>query len=412
MVNESSARSGARKLRELMIAAVSLGAAALGYAACGGEDKRSEVADAEQRRELLASLGEHVVLETYRSFAERAEALASALSAYAEDPGTATRADAQAAFRDAMLSWERAEVYQLGPAADLTNFNPGARGFRSEIYAWEDANPCAIDRGLVERAYESDDFEAEVYAYARDLSAIERLLFDDATKSACPATDRVVTATTWQALVDGDLRERRALYAARAGEVIKTKASELVEAFENEFLPQLAQAGAGSKLFDRTQEALNTLTNALFYLDFDVRDMKLGGPLGHTMECSSGACPTELPHAKLSKEAVRENLIAFRALFQGHLPDEAAPDQPLAGLNDLLASVGAQELADSMDAAISRALDAVDAVEPSFEAASRADDGELAQAFDALQALADLLKTEFLQKLALNEPMRASGDND
>jgi predicted lipoprotein len=395
-----------------MIATLSLGAAALGYAACGEEEQAGDAADADQRRELLANLGERVVLETYRSFAERAEALQNALDAYAEDTSADARTAAQDAFRDALLVWERAEVYQVGPAADITNFNPGAGGYRGEIYVWQDANPCAIDRGLVNRAYESEDFEGEVYAYARDLSAIERLLFDDTTTTTCPATDRVVTPAAWEALVDGDLRERRARYAARAAQTVHDKATALVSAFEDEFLPQLAQAGAGSKLFDRTQEALNALTNGLFYLDFDVRDMKLGEPLGHSMDCSNGACPTELPHSKLSKAAVRENLVAFRALFQGHLPDESAPDLPLAGLNDLLGSVGADDLADRIDAAISTALEAVDAVEPSFEGASRSQDGEFAQAYAALEALADLLKTEFLQKLALNEPMRASGDND
>ncbi|HEX6242173.1 MAG TPA: imelysin family protein [Polyangiales bacterium] len=401
-----------RRGRVSLAAAASLSVAAFGYAACTEKSKPADVADADQRRELLANLGEHVLLTTYRDFAGRAEGLERALNAYAEALDDETRNAAQAALRDALLSWERAEVYQVGPAADVTNFNPGARGLRAEIYAWQDANPCAVDRGLVNGMHESDDFEGDVYAYARDLSAIERLLFDGSTATACAASDRVVTPAAWQALVESDLTQRRARFAVRAGAVVREKADALVSEFEHEFLPQLAQAGAGSKLFDRTQEALNALTNALFYLDYDVRDMKLGGPLGHTMACSNVACPTELPHSKLSKRAVRENLLAFRAVFQGHLPDAAAPDSTLAGLNDLLASVGAQQLADEIDAAVTEALEAVDAVEPDFEAASRAEGGELARAFDALQALADLLKTEFLQKLALNEPMRASGDND
>jgi ferritin-like metal-binding protein YciE len=94
------------------------------------------------------------------------------------------------------------------------------------------------------------------------------------------------------------------------------------------------------------------------------------------------------------------------------LPDAEPETLELAGLNDLLVSVGAESLVKSIDDAISEAEGAVEKVEPNFEQASRAPDAAMSQAFDALQALADLLKTEFLQKLALNPPMRASGDND
>jgi predicted lipoprotein len=392
--------------------AAALSVAALGYGACGLEQDEAEVADASARRELLSNLGEHVILATYEEFSAAAQKLDAALAAYADAPGETTRTAAQMAFVEALRVWERAEVYQLGPAADVTNFNPGALGLRAEIYAWQDANPCVVDRGLINKSYESDDFEGDVYPYGRDLSAIERLLFSTEAATACPASDKVVTAEAWAALGNSELTERRARYAASAGAVVTAKAKQLVKAFRDDFLPELTQAGEGSKLFDRTQEALNAVTNALFYIDFDVRDMKLGGPLGHSADCASGGCPTELPYAKQSKQAVIENLIALRAMFEGHLPDAEPETLELAGLNDLLVSVGAESLVKSIDAAISEAQGAVEKVEPNFEEALRAPDAAMSQAFDALQALADLLKTEFLQKLALNPPMRASGDND
>jgi predicted lipoprotein len=366
----------------------------------------------QRRRALLKHLGEDVILRSYQRFVERAGALRLALEAYAEEQTPATREAAQEAFRAALLSWERAELYQVGPAAEVSNFSPGAGGLRAEIYSFRDANPCVVDRGLVSQTYLSKGFADDVYAYARDLSAIERLLFSSSNESACPASDRVVTEVAWQALVAGDLTQRRALYAARAGEAVEAKAKQLVKAFEEEFLPELAQAGDGSKLFDRTQEALDALTSALFYVDFDIRELKLAGPLGQTMDCASKVCPTELPYAKLSKQALTENLLALRAVFQGHLPEDEASGEGLRGLNDLLASVDAEPLAQSIDDAIAAALDAVDAVEPSFEDTPRSEDGALFKALEAVQALCDLLKTEFLQKLALSTPMRATGDND
>lgn len=402
-----------RGVRALALGAACIGAGGLGYGACAiKKNENAEVADAPARRALLKHLGEQVILRTYEEFADKAGALRTALSTYADTQTQDNHAAAQEAFRDALLVWERAELFQVGPAAEETNFNPGAQGFRAEIYSFKDKNPCVVDRTLVNKSYESKSFAEDVYAYGRDLSAIERLLFSNPLKSACPETDRVVTAAAWQELRETEFEPRRARYAARAAEVIEDKAKQLIAAFRDDFLPELTQAGDGSKLFDRTQEALNALTNALFYVDVEVRDLKLGGPLGHTMDCMDRDCPTELPDAQLSKQAVRENLLALRAVFQGHLPEAEASGEGLRGLNDLLESVDAQPLVESIDGAITNALDAVEAVEPSFEGAPRDESGKMYAAFEALQVLCDLLKTEFLQKLALNQPMRASGDND
>jgi hypothetical protein len=128
------------------------------------------------------------------------------------------------------------------------------------------------------------------------------------------------------------------------------------------------------------------------------------------MACMDTPCATEHPWAGLSRDAIKANLEALQAMFEGAPPAERGA--ALWGLSDLLRSVDAGPTADEIEGLIKDALSAVDGIGPRFDEAPRDPSLHAAEAFDALQALADALNTEFLQKLALSPPMRASGDND
>jgi predicted lipoprotein len=384
----------------------------LASVSCTKVERRADVADAPARRALLKNLSERVILPAYESFSDSAATLQAAVDAYASVQTASTRFQAQAIFREAMLAWQQAELFQVGPAANVSNFNPGSAGLRAEIYAWDKDDACVVDRGLVKQVYESDDFTKDVYFYGRGLGALERLLFDESDATACAASDRVATPEAWRELVEsGELEARRARYALRVSEVVHARAQELVEAFRDDFMPELISAGSGSRLFDRTQEALNALTNALFYVDVELRDLKVGGPLGRTLACMDEPCATEHHYAQLSSEAMVANLTALKLAFVGAPPDDERGDA-LWGLSDLLRSVDAAATADQIEALIEAALRAVKALGSHFDEAPRDRNLPGDAAFTALQELADALNTEFLQKLALSPPMRASGDND
>jgi predicted lipoprotein len=396
-------------LRTKLLLLVACSAAAV--VGCTKLTHMQDVADAPARRVLLKNLSEQVILPVYEDFADKAAQLQTALQDHVDVHTDSTRFQAQAVLRAALLAWEQAEVYQIGPAAEISSFNPGSAGLRSEIYAWDNDDPCVVDRGLIQKLYESDDFAKGVYFYGRGLGAIERLLFDLSTNTACAATDKIATPDAWQELVDGDLEDRRARYALRCAEIISDRAQTLVSAFRDDFMPELVNAGAGSRTFASTQEALNTVTNALFYVDVEVRDLKVGWPIGHSMECMDKPCSTEVAFGGFSREAILANLDALEAVFVGAPPDDARGDA-MWGLSDLLRSVQAGSTADEIEGLIDAAQAAVKGLGERFDDTPRDPSVHGAAAFDALQALSDGLKTEFLQKLGLNPPMRAAGDND
>jgi hypothetical protein len=60
-------------------------------------------------------------------------------------------------------------------------------------------------------------------------------------------------------------------------------------------------------VYATSQDTLNALTDALFYLEDATKDMKLGIPAGIT-GCSDDVCPAlvEAPYASRSKEHIAE----------------------------------------------------------------------------------------------------------
>src|SRR5204863_414357 len=79
---------------------------------------------------------------------------------------------------------------------------------------------------------------------------------------------------------------------------------------------------------------------ALFYVEFTVKDRKLGLPLGLSdPEVCSDRCPEmfEAHYALRSKQSIRNNLVAFKKLFFG-----CGADNSGVAVDDLLAAVGAK----------------------------------------------------------------------
>lgn len=114
----------------------------LSAGACTEANKASDVPDAAARRVLFQNLAERVIAPTYADFTKRASDLASACSSYATSQSAPDLITAQTAFAAAMLVWQRAEVFQIGPSAVKSTSTPGGQGLRKEIYAWNTTNRC------------------------------------------------------------------------------------------------------------------------------------------------------------------------------------------------------------------------------------------------------------------------------
>jgi uncharacterized protein len=391
----------------------------LAIAACGGGGGDTPTASPTPgpmvgdaaRRAVLTDLGERMILPALREFDTAAQALAAAVTALSEAPdGTATRSDAQAAWRTAMASWQRSEVLQVGPAGLSSGLDatPGGADLRDFIYAYPLRSVCAIEQLAAQDAAVTAGTSIEVTG----LGALEFLLFIDA-----PNPCNLGTPPTAQ---------QRANYAASAAARIANVAADLRNRWEpagGNFIAQWNTAGNGSATYARPQDALDALSVVLFYTEKETKDRKISCPTGigaTGLSCEgSDVSRVEFPYARSSTPALRANVQTFRDAFTG-------VDGGM-GINDLLEGIEREDIAQRLLTELDATLAGIDALDPDFETAVEAiDDGaacinasSAAQGEPAACALhgrikraMDIFRTEVVGVLSLATPDRAAGDND
>jgi predicted lipoprotein len=372
-----------------------------------GEDSEA----AQMRRDVLTNLGENVILPTYVEFETRAQALESATETYANSLEASDREATQQAWREAIQVWQRAEMFQVGPAGPMGAVVAG-QDLRDQIYSWPITNACRVDQEIVEQNYTDPEAFASEPVNVRGLDTLEYLLFYDGTDNACAPNSAINSDGSWSELDASELEQRRAEYAHTVATDLSQRATTLREAWDPEggnFVGELSTAGAGSETYATSQEALNAVSDAMFYLDKEVKDMKLARPTGLS-DCVDDVCPEnrESRWANRSLDHVRQNLIGYQQLFLGGAPDDA----DALGFDDLLRGMGAEQLADDMVARTADALAATDAVEGTMVEALSDDPDSVVAIFDASKDITDLIKSQFFDVLDLEVPKRGEGDND
>ncbi len=238
----------------------------------------------------------------------------------------------------------------------------------------------------------------------RGLDALEYLLHQTGTDNQCAPARSINADGSWAALDQAELQNRRAAYAKTLGTDLVTSADALVAEWESGFVDELAEAGASSETFATTHEALNAVSDALFYLEKDVKDMKLAEPAGLT-DCANDVCPEarEFVWSATNVDAIAANLDGFERAYSG--------GEGL-GFEDLLRDAGQNQLADDMSTAITEARSHVESIDRPMADILNDDPQPIVEAHARVKTITDLLKTQFVGVLDLELPQRAEGDND
>lgn len=362
---------------------------------------------------LLMASGQ-CALGHYAEFETRMELLVQATESYATEPTVQNRQAAQQAFVMAMAAWQRAELFQFGPAARSTN--AGGQNLRDQIYFFPTLNRCLIDQQVVNQRYAMPTYTT-AQASSRGLGAIEYLLFTASPDNVCGAQVSINSEGTWAALSTMEREQRRADYAHAAATDVLARARLLTQAWEpsgENFMAQwVAPSEAGA--FATEQEALAALVLAIFYLDTETKDDKLAIPLAlplnGVIECinAPATCPERLesPRARISADNIRQNLIAFRQVFQG-----CDPAFNGLGIDDWLRSIDQGDLAERIVAALDGADAAAIAVGSLEDATSTLPPTQALALHAAIKAITDLLKTELLMVLNVPTDIVPGGDVD
>ncbi len=357
---------------------------------------------------VLADVGPKVVLpalEELRATANDLQAASDAWQAAADGDGDVATAKAAAidAWTQTMHQAQQLELLQVGPAGSALTAVAG-QDLRDELYSWPTTNPCRVDQVTADASFAEADFFLANLVNAYGLDTLEHLLHAGAD-NVCPGQLPLNADGTWDALGADGVEARRAAYAAVVSGGVVDDVDRLIAAWSpdgDDFSGQLADAGGNSSPYSSQQQALNALFDALFYLETETKDAKLGIPAG-IIECTDATCPDgfELEASGASSDALAANLQGFRALFDG------GDGQ---GFDDLLAELGHADLVTQMH-------DALDAADASVTAiphplAGHAADPAVGVAYDDIKVVTDLLKGDIATVLTLQIPSEAAGDND
>jgi uncharacterized protein len=380
-------------------------------AACGGggaDPKPDAKPDSFDRSAMLAHLAREVLLPIQARAAAEAAGVPAAIDGYCDaleagTPGT-TLDTARATWARAMDTWQRAEAVLIGPAA-MDN-----KALRSLIYAWPIISTCEIDRDTASRYLDPSSYDISTkLVRVRSLAAIEYLLYPPSESHSC-----ITTPPGWDTLGANVPRARCRLAEAIAIDVAaKTVVVETAwKPDGGNYAGTLANAGKSGSPFASAHEAVNVVSNGLFYVDYIVKDMKIAEPAG-IADNSCGAVGTkclaelELPYADRTTFAVRENLAALREVFTGTTPTTDG-----LGFDDFLRALGHGDVADQMTANLDNAIAEMNKLSDSFLAALNSNDPQIAVAHTALRAFTTDLKSQFLTLLALELPDDVPTDND
>lgn len=302
------------------------------------------------------------------------------------------------AYQRAADVWQRAEMMQFGPAA--SSLEPGGQDLRDQVYSWPLVSRCAVETQLA--TADVTQSVSHQLVNRRGLFALEQVLFLPAGPLSCEAD-------AWAARSSAEQLQRRADYAAALADDVAARAETLASTFETDFLPGLSAAAPGHTPFTNPQQALNVVSNALFYLELQVRDQKLATPLGLNPSCTAPPCleSFESQAGRRNTRNIRANLQGARALLTGCT---AAQD---VAFDDLLNALGSNELAQNMASKLNEVDVALDAVkQPDLIDAASTDLPAVRRVYDTVDAVTTVMKTELITVLNLELPRSLEGDND
>lgn len=368
------------------------------------------------RQAMLTNLGENVLLPVYRDFDGSVATLQASVGDYCaaiESADESARlSDARDAWRATMGHWQLAEMMLFGPAAMDGNT------LRDRIYSWPVISSCAVDQDIMAMYQSPDTYDISTrLTNRRGLDALEYVLFTPDLDTTCPPQ---IEPDGWTDLDQLTRKNARCAYAQQAAADLGVQSSAILTAWEPEqgdYLGDLANAGGPGSSFASAQEAVNVVSDALFYIDGEVKDMKLGEPAGIVVNICSAIqepCTDELESqfARHSKQNVAANLVAFDMIFRGYGPEQSPDDTGTIGFDDFLVAAGGDALATTMIADTLAAAEATAIISDPLSTALTDDYQSVVDAHTAVKAITDNLKSQFLTVLGLDLPDSAAGDND
>lgn len=360
--------------------------------------------DSFSESELIESIIDNVYIPTFELFAQEAETLNSAIQAYCDSlpmDSENTLGTAQDRWKDTIDAWQMIELMQVGPLFDDGN------ALRNIVYSWPNNNACSVDQEILES--ETAPYSlTDVSNSRRGLDAIEYLLFDNDLNHKCTMPSDGLIA--WNNRMDDDRMAARCNFASILAEDVVLQADQIVASWTGDmgYGNTLKSAGEQGSQFSTSLEGINDISDALFYFTGPMKDGKIATPVGlRANNCGLEPCTedAESVFSDYSLENIITNMKALRMILIGGSDEDT-------GFIDFLNDVGDTETATNIITELDDAIALAEGFTSTYSEALTQETEEVIELHDEVNKVDDILKSDFLESLALELPATSAGDND
>ena len=371
---------------------------------------------------MFKNYADNIIIPNYQALADKAGIMAQSdgpIANYCDAIGNPSEAEALTAAEEAWNNTQAAiaisESHIIGPAKD----NDELLRNRLNSYHAGELSTCGIDQAVMLADQDSNFDVVARTVTQRGIGAVEYLLFNTDLTHTCPS--QVTETVNWNARSEVQRKRLRCEYAVVISNDIATNANQLVNSwssdgdnYRNTFINPA-----------NISDTLSALSDAMFFMDVEIKDIKLGIPTGINSDCSAISCPdkVESPYLRTSFAHIRNNLEAFKTMLTG-------ADGP--GFDDIITQAGVSELNTELQANITAAIENIDSQTNSLFAEAAAisnaqDEADCNNAFTnpettsdfpacnlygLIKLITDDLKVDFVAAVEVDLPNRAQSDND
>jgi len=388
----------------------------------GSRGSQAQVEQTFNFTQMMANYADNIIIPAYQTAQTQSETLIGtngAMNSYCNAIGTdqelAAKTLAQTSWLNTMQAWQQTELSILGPAAENENAK------RNAVLSYASSFPtssCAIDQAVVLAQDANFDITSRAFN-ARGLSALEYLLFNNNLNHTCPV--QIQQTSEWNNLSDTLRKQQRCQYGVLLAQDITHNIERIVSDWS-------IDGGDYRATFVNpvnTPDSLSALSDALFYIELETKDEKIGLPSGISVDCAQKTCPSgiESPYSETSFQHVRDNLVAFKTSFNG---------KNGLGFDDIIIARGFASTAQQMNDDIDNAIAYIDTLNTSllsqsvdFDSNGSIEACENSQAnpdtvrtvpmcslYGYLKRISDALRIDFVTIVNLDLPNRGQSDND
>lgn len=339
-------------------------------------DKESSTPPGFDRGPMLENLGVNIIVPAYDTLARSAARLETAAMAFADTRNVENLEDLREAWLSAYLAYQHCAFFNFGPADNLV-FNASVNTFP--------VSKIKIDDNIASGSY---DLSAISSNSEKGFAALDYLLF-----GVDPDADFVV-----EQFDSDDEAPARRQYLLDVVEDLKSRCDAVFERWSPDGENYLGTFVSllGNDVGSATGMLLNA---AIQYFERDVRDGKIGIPLGiRSLNVPiPGNC--EALYAQQSIALATESVEGLQKLYLGKgLSDGVGFDDYLIALN---ARHNGDPLADVIEAQIDLALTKTSEIPEPYSETVEQNPGPATAAYQELQKLAVLLKADMMSALGI-----------